>query len=98
MPSSSSSSTNNNNPKKCIYLDYNGTTPIDKRVLETMMPYFTHHFGNPSSGHYYGLAPKEAVARARSSILSLLYDTKKEEELEKLHNGIIFTGCGTHFR
>ena len=47
--------------QKCIYLDNNGTTPIQvgKRVLQAMMPYFTTHFGNPSSAHYYGQEPKE---------------------------------------
>ena len=37
----------------CIYLDYNGTTPIYPDVLSAMLPYLSNHFGNPSSGHAY---------------------------------------------
>lgn len=40
-----------------IYLDYNATTPVDPRVTEAMLPYLTHHFGNPSSGHSYADRP-----------------------------------------
>lgn len=38
-----------------IYLDYNGTTPILPEVVEAMLPYLREHFGNPSSGHVYGI-------------------------------------------
>ena len=37
-----------------IYLDYAATTPVDPRVLDVMLPYFTQDFGNPSSVHRYG--------------------------------------------
>ncbi|MGZ6365274.1 MAG: aminotransferase class V-fold PLP-dependent enzyme, partial [Ktedonobacteraceae bacterium] len=37
-----------------IYLDYNATTPVDPIVVETMLPYLSEHFGNPSSSHSYG--------------------------------------------
>jgi len=55
-----------------IYLDYNATTPVDKRVLERMLPYFTQHFGNASSkGHSYGWAAEEAVNIAREELAEL---------------------------
>jgi cysteine desulfurase len=55
-----------------IYLDYAATTPIDPRVLEAMAPYWTEHFGNPSSSHGYGKTARDAVEQARSSLASLL--------------------------
>lgn len=80
----------------CIYLDYNGTTPIDRRVFAAMIPYLTLHFGNPSSSHAYGTAPKRAISKARRSILELLYpnDCAKLSD-EEVDESIIFTGCGT---
>ena len=53
---------------KPIYLDYNAITPIDPEVLETMLPYFKEHFGNPSSSHLYGKQAKEAVNNARKQV------------------------------
>ena len=80
----------------CIYLDYNGTTPIDQRVVAAMIPYFTTHFGNPSSSHYYGAAPKQAIENARKSILKLLHPNHiSKTRLTEERDGIIFTGCGT---
>jgi len=80
----------------CIYLDYNGTTPIDQRVVAAMMPYLTTHFGNPSSSHYYGSAPKQAIVNARKSILGLLHPHSSSKlKLKEERDGIIFTGCGT---
>ena len=55
-----------------IYLDYNATTPVDAWVLEAMLPYFTQHFGNPSSGHAYGWLADEAVELAREQLAALL--------------------------
>jgi cysteine desulfurase len=58
---------------KPIYLDYNATTPIDPRVLEIMMPYFTEHFGNSaSSQHMWGWSASRAVEKARKQVASLL--------------------------
>ena len=71
---------------KPIYLDYNATTPHDPEVVEAMRPYFEEEFGNPSSSHYYGSKPKQAVARARRQIASLLNCAPEE---------IIFTSGGT---
>lgn len=57
---------------KPVYLDYNATTPIDPRVAEAMIPYIREHFGNPSSGHAYGIAARKAVERARTQVADLL--------------------------
>lgn len=46
-----------------IYLDCNATTPVDPRVVEAALPYLTQHFGNPSSTHHYGQAPKAGDRR-----------------------------------
>ena len=55
-----------------IYLDYNATTPIDPLVAEAMLPYVHGLFGNPSSGHSFGLAAREGVDRARQQVARLL--------------------------
>ena len=71
---------------KPIYLDYNATTPHDPEVIEAMRPFFEEEFGNPSSSHFYGSKPKQAVIKAREQVASLL-NCKPEE--------IIFTSGGT---
>ena len=48
-----------------IYLDYNGTTPLDTEVIDAMRPFIEAEFGNPSSSHYFGLKPRQAVDMAR---------------------------------
>jgi cysteine desulfurase len=56
-----------------IYLDYNATTPVDPTVLQRMLPYFSEHFGNPSSaGHAKGWTAEAAVNRAVDQVVSLL--------------------------
>ena len=56
-----------------IYLDYHATTPVDPRVLEAMLPYFTERFGNPASRqHPYGWEAQEAVDRARAQVAGLI--------------------------
>ncbi len=57
----------------CIYLDHNATTPVDPRVLESMLPYFSREFGNASSrGHEFGWRAKEAVEAARAQVARCL--------------------------
>mmetsp|Transcript_30249 Transcript_30249/g.74352 ORF Transcript_30249/g.74352 Transcript_30249/m.74352 type:complete len:383 (-) Transcript_30249:497-1645(-) len=55
-----------------IYLDYNATTPLDPKVQAAMLPYLQGRFGNPSSGHWYGVKEKAAVNGARKDIADLL--------------------------
>ena len=56
--------------KKQIYLDSQATTPVDQDVLETMLPYFTRHYGN--GNHKAGWKTSEAVENARHQVSSLL--------------------------
>ncbi len=63
-----------------IYLDYNATTPVDSRVVEKMLPYFTEHFGNPSSqGHMYGWAASAAIEQARLEVAKCIQATRPSE-------------------
>ena len=74
-------------PKTPVYLDYHATTPLDARVLESMLPWFTRDFGNPSSrSHAYGWKASEAVEIARSQVANLLHADSKS---------IIFTSGST---
>jgi len=57
---------------KPVYLDYNATTPHDPEVIEAMRPFLEEEFGNPSSSHYYGAKPRQAVIQAREQVASLL--------------------------
>jgi cysteine desulfurase len=69
-----------------IYLDYNGTTPMDPHVIEAMEPFLETEFGNPSSSHWYGIVPKKAVETSRRQVAGLLGCSPGE---------IIFTSGGT---
>jgi cysteine desulfurase len=51
-----------------IYFDHNATTSVDDEVLEVMMPYFQNKFGNPSSGHSFGIAGRQAINQARKQV------------------------------
>lgn len=55
-----------------VYLDYAATTPVDPRVLQALLPYFTEHPGNASSLHEFGQEARAAVDRARVEVASLL--------------------------
>jgi cysteine desulfurase len=55
-----------------IYLDYNATTPVDPKVVEAMIPFLTGWFGNPSSEHAYGQAPRAALEGARAQVAELI--------------------------
>jgi len=55
-----------------IYLDYNGTTPLAPEVIADMKVYLETEFGNPSSSHWYGIRPKQAVEEARRRVASLI--------------------------
>ena len=60
-------------PSDVIYLDHNATTPVDPRVLQAMLPYFTEAFGNAASiDHDYGHQAKQAVDKARTQIAALI--------------------------
>lgn len=59
--------------KDFIYLDYNATSPVDKRVMDVMLPYFTEKFGNASSKtHAFGWLAEDAVKTARKQVGDLI--------------------------
>jgi cysteine desulfurase len=68
------------------YFDNAATTRLDERVVAAMTPFFREHFGNPSSLHSFGEAPKQAIGEAREKVADLI-GARAEE--------IIFTSSGT---
>lgn len=69
-----------------IYLDYNATTPVDPAVTATMLPFLDAAFGNPSSDHYYGTAPRSALRQAREQVAELVGAPDAH---------VVFTGSGS---
>jgi cysteine desulfurase len=70
-----------------IYLDNHATTPVDERVLTAMLPYFSEHFGNPSSiNHIYGWETEAAVKKSREILATAINATPEE---------IVFTSGAT---
>ena len=71
---------------KEVYFDNAAATPVDKRALKAMLPYFSEKYGNPSSFHGKGLEARNAIESARAKIAKMLEASPGE---------IIFTGSGT---
>ncbi|MCH7841745.1 MAG: aminotransferase class V-fold PLP-dependent enzyme [Chloroflexi bacterium] len=69
-----------------VYLDHAGTTPLDPKVLEAMVPYFSQRFGNPSSLHSVGQEARYALDEARERVAGVLHCRPRE---------VVFTGGGT---
>ena len=72
--------------KEIKYFDHSATTPVDKKVLEEMLPYFTTDFGNPSSVYSIGKKAKEVININRMKIANILGCKVNE---------IYFTSCGS---
>ena len=69
-----------------VYMDYGAASPVDPRVLEAMMPYFSGSFGNPSSIHSYAFEAQTAMQTARQQVADLIGAQPQE---------IVFTSCAT---
>lgn len=73
--------------RRPVYMDHHATTPVDPRVLEAMLPYFSQVFGNAASvDHEYGLEAKRAVATGREQVAKLINARNSE---------VIFTSGAT---
>ena len=72
--------------RTCVYLDYNATTPVFPEVARAAAPFVWDHFGNPSSGHAFAEATRDAIAEARSQGATCVGCASDE---------IVFTSCGS---
>jgi cysteine desulfurase len=72
--------------KRVVYLDHSASTPVDARVVEAMLPYFTESYGNASGLHRQARASARALDQARRDVAEVLGCKPKE---------IVFTSCGT---
>lgn len=70
-----------------IYLDNNATTKVDPEVVESMMPFFTEYYGNPSSIHQFGESVGRELKKARKQVQDLIGAEHDHE--------VVFTSCGT---
>lgn len=69
-----------------VYLDNSATTPVDRRVVEAMLPFLTEKFGNASSIHFFGQEARAAIDKARHEVAALI---------KARPNEIVFTSGGT---
>ena len=69
-----------------VYLDHSATTPVDREVIEAMLPYLTEKFGNASSIHFFGQEARAAIDKARHEVAALIKSRPNE---------IVFTSGGT---
>jgi len=72
--------------RRVIYLDHAATTPVDPRVVEAMLPYYTERYGNASSIHSLGREARHALDQGRADVAEILNCSPEE---------IVFTSCGT---
>lgn len=74
------------NAKPEVYLDYSASTPVDPRVIDAMMPFFSEVYGNSTSSHRQGRLGETAIEDARASVAQILNCQPSE---------IVFTSCGS---
>ena len=72
--------------KREVYLDYSASTPVDPRVIDAMMPYFSEVYGNSTSSHSQGRRGENAIEAARARVAQILNCQPSE---------VVFTSCGS---